>query len=230
MDPFTVSIVGSLGLSLLKAMRDRRLEVEARERENMLPAPLEFTREQVSRFCKEDRQVSVFDADVSEEMQRMLEVRSALAVRDPEIERLLGLVGGGQIWRVVALTPGLPIAAAVVKHALDEGRVACASHSLVLLSTGSLAPMAIVTGASGVEALCEHSTGRFALFRPLPPPAPPQAQVAQAAQVAQTAQVAPAEAPAEQAPAASPSAHATNGVASPAAKKVPNGSAVTEKG
>lgn len=169
MEPITISIVGAIGLQIIKMIRDKKVAQQEAEKANQLPAALEFTREQLALFTHQDGPLRAFDTDTADHTMKLLELRSVQPVSEPDIAGLLASVGGGQIWRVVPLTPGLPRAADVVRQAAASGRapVICGSHSLALLPNGSLSPMVLVIGGPGIEGLCDAGIGRFALLRPL---------------------------------------------------------------
>jgi len=153
---------------LVDKLREKRAEEEKVRAALALPEPPKFTLAQVSRFTRVEGPVRAFDPDVAEGVLRHLASRSVIPVTsDPFLAQM------GKVWRVVPLTNGLPSALDVVTagHAeKDRGAVVLGSLSLVLLASGSLAPMVIVVGSPNSQILAVREDanqpgGKFAVLR-----------------------------------------------------------------
>lgn len=154
---------------LVDKIREKRAEEEKLRVALALPEPPRFSLEQVCRFTRVDGPVRVFDPAPTKGMLSLLEYRSVIPVTsDPFLAQM------GKVWRVVPLTNGLPRAIDVVTAAhadKDRGTVVLGSLSLVLLSSGSLAPMVIVVGGPNSQILAVREDanqpgGKFAVLRP----------------------------------------------------------------
>lgn len=153
---------------LVDKLREKRAEEERVRAALALPEPPKFTLAQVSRFTRVEGPVRAFDPDVAEGVLRYLASRSVIPVTsDPFLAQM------GKVWRVVPLTNGLPCALDVVTAAhaeRDRGTVVLGSLSLVLLASGSLAPMVIVVGSANSQILAVREDanqpgGKFAVLR-----------------------------------------------------------------
>lgn len=186
MDFSTLLNLGLLGTGLYDKLRERR---EAEERAiaeaTAMPPPVVFSDQQVAFFTRAVGPHRAFDHAIAEGILEDLTGRCLAPAPDPQLAQY------GRAWIVIPWTEGYPTVPEVLGQAFaDPSVVVLGSHSLIMLQSGSLAPMVIVVGPpsarflalgaapdrhGGVFAIIERPTAPepVAETAPIPAPEPP---------------------------------------------------------
>lgn len=159
MEPVTQFVLGTGLVWVLDKMRERASEEQKARVAGVLPPPMRFTPEQLEMFTVVSGGVRAFMPDTNEVTLALLSARSLQPVPEPGLTR-----PGQQAWQVVPLASGWPTAIDIISQALQRGATVLGSLSLVMLPSGSTAPMVILIGDADTAMLAAEG-GAFALLR-----------------------------------------------------------------